>query len=73
MAKGNLSLNSVGYHVIPFERDGHTQLVHRYKIDPLVPGFSEGGPNKLQNLRNVIPLTFPNFMDGFGQIGRAHV
>jgi hypothetical protein len=67
MAKGNLSLNSVGYHVIPFERDGHTQLVHRYKIDPLVPGFSEGGPNKLQNLRNVIPLTFPNFMDGFGR------
>ena len=67
MAKGNLSLNSVGYQVIPFERDGHTQLVHRYKIDPLVPGFSEGGPNKLQNLRNVIPLTFPNFMDGFGR------
>jgi hypothetical protein len=67
MVRGNLSLNGVGYKIVPFEYNGQTRLVHRYKVEPLVPGFSEGGPNKLQNLRNVIPLTFPNFMDGFGR------
>jgi hypothetical protein len=65
--KGNVLLNNVGYQAVPFELGGRTATFHRYKIDPFVPGFSEGGPNKLLNLRNVIPLTFPNFTLGFGR------
>ena len=67
MVVGNILLNGVGYVGIPFEQDGRTALVHRYRVDPLVPGFSEGGPNKLQNLRNVISLNFPNFIRGYGR------
>ena len=67
MAKGNLSLNSAGFQAVPFEFNGRTATVHRYKADPYVAEFSEAGPNTLANLKNVLSIKIPNLTKGFGR------
>lgn len=66
MVVGNIQLNDVGYLARTFERNGRTQLVHRYLVDPFTTSRRSTGVSQRQDKSSPDFRAFGPWTGGFG-------
>jgi len=67
MPEGQILLNSIPYVIVPFERSGRVNDVHRYTVDPLGTVFRTAGQHRQEDIRTSSAFIFPNLQHGFGR------